>query len=240
MKVDFQGLVAQSEAVRRQQEERAARRRAMVQQRIQEVKQEMRGRAVGKLPGKGVGRVRPSVPHTHVLIIHKTTHKHMPHNTPHMPHTHTHTSLHTPAPTHPYICTHTHTTCSEFKYDMEDCLTQMEACFNLLLPRFDIPDSSTQLQADSEEEPLSTSVATSKGKEEKRRTISSGSFASLSSIDDECCSDEEGLSDVNVVVTNEEQDGEVAMGPASFSGLSNFFQKGRVICSAKGKERAKG
>ena len=124
---------------------------------------------------------------------------------------------------------------------MEDCLTQMDACFNLLLPRFDIPDSSAQLQADSEGERPSTSGANSKGKEEKRRTISSGSFASLSSIDDESCSDEESLSDV-VIVTSKEQGGDVAVGLASssFSGLSNFFRKGSVTCSAKGKERAKG
>ena len=44
MKVDFEGLVAQSEAVRRRQEEREARQRALLQQTIQQVKQEMRGK----------------------------------------------------------------------------------------------------------------------------------------------------------------------------------------------------
>ena len=77
---------------------------------------------------------------------------------------------------------------------MDECLTQMDACFNLLIPRFELPDFSTQLLSDSGGEGPSTSTAVPVRKEERRRrrtTISSGSFASLSNTDDECGSDEE-------------------------------------------------
>lgn len=42
--MNFDELVAQSEAARRRREEREARRRTIREQRLQEVKQEMRGR----------------------------------------------------------------------------------------------------------------------------------------------------------------------------------------------------
>ena len=41
--MNFDELVAQSEAARRRQEERLARQRAVLQQRVQDIKQEMRG-----------------------------------------------------------------------------------------------------------------------------------------------------------------------------------------------------
>lgn len=68
--MDFEQLVSQSEAERRGREEREQRQRTIVQQRIQEVKQEM----------------------------------------------------------------------VELRQDIDSCLTEVEACFNLLLPRFDLPD----------------------------------------------------------------------------------------------------
>lgn len=43
MQVNFDELVAQSEAARRRQEERLARQRAVLRQKVQEIKQEMRG-----------------------------------------------------------------------------------------------------------------------------------------------------------------------------------------------------
>ena len=42
-KVDFEGLVAASEGERRRQEEREARHRAFLQQRLEEVQREMKG-----------------------------------------------------------------------------------------------------------------------------------------------------------------------------------------------------
>lgn len=68
--MDFEQLVSQNEAERRQREERELRQRTILQQRIQEVKQEM----------------------------------------------------------------------VELRRDIDGCLTEVEACFNLLLPRFELPD----------------------------------------------------------------------------------------------------
>jgi len=68
--VDFEELLADSQAERRRREQRDVRRRTILQQRVQEVKQEM----------------------------------------------------------------------EELKREVKSCLTEVEACFNLLLPRFDLPD----------------------------------------------------------------------------------------------------
>lgn len=43
MQVDFEGLVAHSEAMRRRREEREARRRVLLQQRVQDVRKEIAG-----------------------------------------------------------------------------------------------------------------------------------------------------------------------------------------------------
>ncbi len=43
LKVNFEELVAQTEVVRRRHEERAGRQRTVLQQKIQEVKQEIKG-----------------------------------------------------------------------------------------------------------------------------------------------------------------------------------------------------
>ena len=54
VQVKFDELVAQTEVARRRQEERAGRQRAVLQQKIQEVKQEMKGTlcvCVCKAPG---------------------------------------------------------------------------------------------------------------------------------------------------------------------------------------------
>ena len=102
-----------------------------------------------------------------------------------------------PSPPFLSFTSHTHVNITkELKYDMDECLTQMDACFNLLIPRFDLPDFSTQLLSDSSGEGPSTSTAVPVRKEERRRrrtTISSGSFASLSNTDDECGSDVEDV-----------------------------------------------
>ena len=109
---------------------------------------------------------------------------------------------------------------AEMKGDIEDCMRQMEACFNLLLPRYDLPDiyssitpaaaaaaavppscelhtiaegfppfkthttagaGSLQIQAETSEE---------LGVRKRRRTLSSGSFASLGSSDAESTEDD--------------------------------------------------
>ena len=65
------------------------------------------------------------------------------------------------------------------KFDIEDCLQQMDACFNLLLPRFDIREATNPLLSGSEEQ-------TSKEVHHfRQRNISSESFYSLSSSDGE-------------------------------------------------------
>lgn len=93
------------------------------------------------------------------------------------------------------------------RLDIEDCLAQVESCFNLLVPRFDVPDiySSTESQDSSSElspppyhhnEPVIGDKG--EGKERKRkRTVSSCSFASLSSGEE----------------SNDDSDGEQETGP---------------------------
>ena len=65
---------------------------------------------------------------------------------------------------------------SDQKYDIDTCLKQMDTCFNLLLPRFDT--------AEDEVRPL-PSGAHSEGDREgfRGRALSSGSFASLGSVE---------------------------------------------------------
>ena len=76
------------------------------------------------------------------------------------------------------------------RLDIEDCLAQVESCFNLLVPRFDIPDiySSAESQDSSFElspprRGTNEAIGDEERKERKRkRTVSSaGSFVSLSS-----------------------------------------------------------
>ena len=82
-------------------------------------------------------------------------------------------------------------TITDMRLDIEDCLAQVESCFNLLVPRFDIPDiySSAESQDSSLElSPPHRGTKEQDGEEEERkerkrkRTVSSaGSFVSLSS-----------------------------------------------------------
>ena len=70
---------------------------------------------------------------------------------------------------------------AEQKCNIEDCLRQMDACFNLLLPRFDIPETSTfALSTSPRSDPAGKKV---KSHKLRRRTLSSDSFASLGSSD---------------------------------------------------------
>ncbi len=131
--VDFEELVSRDEAERRRREEREARQRTILQQRIQEVKQEM----------------------------------------------------------------------LDLKQDIDGCLTEVEACFNLLLPRFELPDiyssatmatSQDTAQSSSQDKAVSQDTAESSSQDKavsqdslttqdthRRRTLSSGgSFVSLS------------------------------------------------------------
>ena len=142
---------------------------------------------------------------------------------------------------------------------MEECLTQMDACFNLLIPRFDLPELSTQLLTDSGGDWSSTSTVMPVRKEERRRraTISSGSFASLSNTDDECGSDEEEEEDYVCEREEEMEKGRVCgEGEESECGLledvtaekqdsvvatgANCFKKGTITLDTKGKGKAKG
>ena len=114
--------------------------------------------------------------------------------------THTQTNAH--AHTHTHTHTHTDLTC-----DIEDCMTQISSCFDLLMPRFDIPDIYTSHNTLSTGETSSTgrrnaqvpdistatvpseidvSMATNRNGISKdqtldmrQRTVSSCSFASL-------------------------------------------------------------
>lgn len=83
-----------------------------------------------------------------------------------------------------------HHTTTDMRLDIEDCLSQVESCFNLLVPRFDIPDiySSAESQDSSFElSPPHSGTEEQDGVEERedrkrKRTVSSaGSFVSLSS-----------------------------------------------------------
>ena len=77
------------------------------------------------------------------------------------------------------------------RLDIEDCLAQVESCFNLLVPRFDVPDiyssaesqeSSCEMSPPSHQHKEQVITEKGEGKERKRkRTISSCSFVSLSS-----------------------------------------------------------
>lgn len=60
--------------------------------------------------------------------------------------------------------------------NIEDCLRQMDACFNLLLPRFEIPETGAAV-------PSTSPAGKVKSHKLRRRTHSSGSFASLGSSD---------------------------------------------------------
>ena len=95
--MDFEELVARDEAERRRREEREARQRTILHQRIQEVKQEM----------------------------------------------------------------------VDLRRDIDGCITEVEACFNLLLPRFDLPDiytSTTAAQSDSQDRSVSQDSITTQDK----------------------------------------------------------------------------
>ena len=77
------------------------------------------------------------------------------------------------------------------RLDIEDCLAQVESCFNLLVPRFDVPDiyssaesqeSSSELSPPSHQHKEHVITEKGEGKERNRkRTTSSCSFVSLSS-----------------------------------------------------------
>ena len=87
----------------------------------------------------------------------------------------------------------------DMKLDIEDCLAQVESCFNLLVPRFDIPDIYSSAESQDSSFELSPphrgteEVAEEEERKERqrKRTISStGSFVSLSSGEEE--SDDDG------------------------------------------------
>ena len=88
------------------------------------------------------------------------------------------------------------------KLDIEDCLAQVESCFNLLVPRFDIPDIYSSAESHDSSFELSpprrrTEVedGEEERKERKRIVSSAGSFVSLSSgeeSDDDDGNEEEG------------------------------------------------
>ena len=99
------------------------------------------------------------------------------------------------------------------RLDIEDCLAQVESCFNLLVPRFDIPDifaSPESSEVTSVIEPPSRDightaepvVAEGRGERERKRkrTESSCSFVSLSSGEEESSDEIEG---------DERSDGEI-------------------------------
>ena len=134
----------------------------------------------------------------------------------------------------------------ELKYDMEECLTQMDACFNLLIPRFDLPDLSTQLLTDSSGDWSSTSTAMPVRKEERRRraTISSGSFASLSNTDEECGSDDEEEEDYVCGREEEMERGRVCGGGVEMErrrvcGGGEEMERGRVRGGGEELERGR-
>lgn len=125
--MDFEQLVSQNEAERRRRSEREARQRTILQQRIQEVKQEM----------------------------------------------------------------------VELKQDIDGCLTEMESCFNLLLPRFELPDiystsagtsqdtafnqdTSNQDESSLGLKPAGSYLENLEVQSRRRMISSSGSFVSLS------------------------------------------------------------
>ena len=82
------------------------------------------------------------------------------------------------------------------RLDIEDCLAQVESCFNLLVPRFDIPDIYSSAESQESSFELSPPHQNNQGTEEtvgeeedrkerkRKRTVSSGSFVSLSSGDE--------------------------------------------------------
>ena len=84
------------------------------------------------------------------------------------------------------------------RLDIEDCLSQVESCFNLLVPRFDIPDifaspesnemsSVVDPPSQDNEHTAEPIVAEERGERERKRkrTESSCSFVSLSSGEEE-------------------------------------------------------
>lgn len=108
----------------------------------------------------------------------------------------------------------------DMRLDIEDCLAQVESCFNLLVPRFDIPDiyssaesqeSSSELslppqQGEGTEDVEDDAVREEERKERKRkRTTSSCSFASLSSGDGSNDDESETLSLVHPASEEEKE-----------------------------------
>lgn len=94
---------------------------------------------------------------------------------------------------------------TDMRLDIEDCLAQVESCFNLLVPRFDIPDiySSAESQDSSFElSPPHRGAEEQDGEEERterkrKRTVSSaGSFVSLSSGEESDDGDDGGNNEV--------------------------------------------
>ena len=76
----------------------------------------------------------------------------------------------------------------DMKLDIEDCLAQVESCFNLLVPRFDIPDIYSSAESQDSSFELSPphrgteeAIGEEERKERKRTVSSAGSFVSLSS-----------------------------------------------------------
>ena len=77
----------------------------------------------------------------------------------------------------------------DLKQEVDGCLTEVESCFNLLLPRFDMPDIYTSTDILIQDDTTTTSNSPSPKSESppphgevraRKRTVSSGSFVSLS------------------------------------------------------------
>ena len=106
------------------------------------------------------------------------------------------------------------------RLDIEDCLAQVESCFNLLVPRFDMPDIFASAESNEtrsglerpsqDSEHVVEPVIEQQGGERARkrnRTESSCSFVSLSSggepseVEDDCICDKEREGVVSPVLT---------------------------------------
>lgn len=164
--MDFDQLVSQNEAERRRREEREARQRTILQQRIQEVKQEMMG----------------------------------------------------------------------LRRDIDGCLTELEACFTLLLPRFDLPDIYTTTNDTTTTSQDNTVIIKQDKVRSRRRTVSSGgSFVSLSegscsddSVERECKGNRAGGPNAS----EEQGDANTSSKPEQ----SRTFQEGGCTSPAGAKE----
>lgn len=76
---------------------------------------------------------------------------------------------------------------ADLQPDILDCLTQTDSCFNLLLPRFDIPDLYNSSTCENQPEFSVGCKSTSSDLDissKKNRTVSNTSFASVSSTSD--------------------------------------------------------